>query len=114
MSKARERAPPTNGVIHGLVNGGTDPSPLSTKDGNLRHFKGCKVAETQLYKLPLLVQLVNSLESFSEWSGAICCMQIEDIDCVGLQLFERKLQLPTDDVWLVGTELKRVPFRGQS
>lgn len=104
----------TNCVVHGLENGRTNPASLSAESANLCHLKGRIVAQAQLDKLALLVQLIDSLKSLGEWDGTIRCMEIEDVNLVGVQLLEGQLELLAHNGGLVVAIRAWIPFRGES
>ena len=52
---------PTNGIIHSLVDGRSDPSSLLTHDHYLSDLKGRIVAQAQVYKLSFFMHFVHLL-----------------------------------------------------
>lgn len=99
-----------NSIVHGLEDGWAHPALLSTQRDNLRHLKGRKVAEAQLDKLALLVQLINGLQGLGKGNRMIRRMEIEDIDLVCIQFLEGQLQLLAQDIWFMAARELRVPF----
>ncbi|QBZ64949.1 hypothetical protein PoMZ_06650, partial [Pyricularia oryzae] len=60
-----------DGVVHALVHGRPHPAVVPARHDHLGHLERGKVAQAQLRKLALFVQLVQGRERFGEGSGAV-------------------------------------------
>ena len=60
-----------NGVVHSLINCGSNPIPVFAGHDDFGNFESSEVRESQLDKLASLVQLVNSLECLCKWHRPI-------------------------------------------
>jgi hypothetical protein len=82
----------TDSIVHSLKNGRPHPSPLSTQCHNLRDLKGGIVAQTELDKLALLVELINLLQGLGKGHRSISGMQVENIHLITAQLLQGGLE----------------------
>jgi hypothetical protein len=99
---------------HSLVNRRPNPVIILAMHNHLSNFKSREIRQTKLHELPLLVQLVELLQRLLERHAPVRGVQVEDIDTIRAELFERLVQFLFDDVRLVGAGSVRVPFRGTS
>lgn len=102
----------TDGVVHRLIDGRSDPSPLFTCDDHLRDLESGEIAQPQLYELALPVQLIDRLQRLREGHAAVRSVQVENVHTVGLQLRQALVQLFFDHLRPVRAWLLRIPFRG--
>jgi hypothetical protein len=56
----------TDGIVHGLIDGGSHPASFIAKGNHFCHLEGGIVAQSQLAELALLVQLVDFLQRLSK------------------------------------------------
>lgn len=103
----------TNSIVHGLENRRTHPATLGTQRDNLGHLKRRVVAQTQLYKLALLVQLIDFLQSLRKRHRPVRRMQIKNIHLVSAQFLERQLEIAAQVLRLVFTRLCWICLGGQ-
>ena len=105
--------PLTDAIIHALINGRPHPTSLIASNDHLRHLKSREIAQTQLHKLALLVQLIQLLERVGEGDRSIGRMQVEDIHTIRLQFRQRLVQHFPDDFGFVQAGLVGIPFGGE-
>lgn len=56
----------TYGIVHGLVDRWTHPTPIITQCRDLRYLKGGIVTQSQFNELSLLMHLVDFFQGFRE------------------------------------------------
>lgn len=78
---------------------------------DLGDLEGGEVRQAELDELALLVQLIALLQRLRERQAAVGGVQVEDVDAVGAQLFQRLVELLLDHGGRVRAGLVGVPFR---
>jgi hypothetical protein len=97
---------------HSLVDRRPNPVIILAMHNHLSNLKSREIRQTQLHELPLLVQLIELLQRLLERHAPVRGVQVEDIDAIRAELFERLVQFLFNDLGLVGSRSVRVPFSG--
>jgi hypothetical protein len=100
----------TDGVIHGLIHRRQHPSSLLAYIPALSDFPRREVTQPQLHKLSGLVQFVYGAKRLFKRCRVVRCMQIEYINHIGIQFFQRRGKQFFQLLRLVDAGLGRVDF----
>jgi hypothetical protein len=103
----------TDCVVHGLIDCRLHVTSLFADVIHLGHFPGRKVRQAQLNKFALLMQLVDSAERLLKGCGVVRGMEVENVHCVRVQLFQRGREELPQLLWLVRTRLSGIDLRGE-
>ena len=79
----------TDSIVHSLVDRWSNPAPFLTCNDYLCNLICCEIAQTQLNEFAFFVHIVEGFKGLCEWYGAVCSMQIEDVNAIGLQGSQR-------------------------
>jgi hypothetical protein len=74
---------------HSLINRRPNPIVILAMHHYLRDLERREIRQTQLHELPLLVQLIELLQRLLERHAPVRSMEVEDIDTIRAELFER-------------------------
>jgi len=103
---------PAEYTHHSLVDSWSDPVVVFTMHDNFSDLESGEVRQSKLDEFTGLVHFIELLEGLLERHASVGSVQVEDVDAVGAELFERLIELLFNHFGCVSTRTERVPLSG--